>query len=265
VDLYDLEDIKLPESFSDKMEDKPALYRRTRRVFEQLTEEEQRDALRHYLAFCTYEDHLFGQALEALEETGQAENTLVIFMSDHGDYVADHGLWCKGLPCFNGAYHVPCVMRWPAGIEAPGRTVDAMINLADFAPTFYELTGIENPLPENAPGASLLPFLRDQTPAEWRDAHFTQSNGNEIYGIQRSVMTDDWKFVYNAFDEDELYDLRDDPEQLRNLAGDPQFAGVIRDLSKRLWQFAYEQEDSCVNPYIMVGLAPHGPGVIYQE
>jgi len=261
VDQYALEDIHLPENFRDTMQDKPALYRKTRRTFDQMTEAEHKDCIRHYLAFCSYEDHLFGQVLEALEASGQAENTLVLYLSDHGDYMGEHGLWCKGLPPFKSAYHFPCIARWPAGIQNPGRETDAFLSLADFAPTFYEMTGIENPLPDFAPGRSLLPFFKDEPPEDWRDALFFQTNGNELYGIQRSIMTRDWKYVYNGFDEDELYDLKNDPDEQFNLAGEERFHSLKVELCKRIWFFAREQQDTCINPYIMVGHAPIGPGV----
>ena len=257
LDMYDPAQIRLPENFLDRMEDKPALYRRTRGRFDQLSEEEHREALRHYLAVCSYEDALFGRVLEALEETGEAENTLVIYLSDHGDYAAEHGLWCKGLPCFRGAYHVPTIVRWPAGIKRPGRVVDAFVSLADFAPTILEVAGVKVDRP--FAGMSLVPFLRDEEPPTWRDAIFTQSNGNELYGIQRSVMTREWKYVYNGFDFDELYDLREDPGETRNLAADPRYKDVVREMCGRMWQFAYERKDVCINQYIMVSLAPYGP------
>lgn len=262
LDLYDSEAIELPENFTDLMNDKPALYRRTRGRFDQLSEAEHREAIRHYLAFCTYEDALFGEVLSALEETGEAENTVVLYVSDHGDYVAEHGLWCKGLPCFRGAYHVPAIIRWPKGVSRPGRDVDAFVSLADFAPTFLELAGVETE--RTFTGQSLTPFLRDEEPHAWRDAVFTQSNGNELYGIQRSVTTRDWKYIYNGFDFDELYDLQCDPGETRNLAGDPQYADIVRAMAGRMWRFAYERQDVCVNQYIMVSLAPFGPAEAFR-
>lgn len=257
LDMYDPGEIELPASFYDRMDDKPALYRRTRERFDQLTEAEHREAIRHYLAFCTYEDALFGEVLAALEESGQAENTLVLYTSDHGDYVAEHGLWCKGLPCFRGAYHVPALIRWPGGVKQPGREVDAFVSLADFAPTFLDVAGVK--VDRSFAGRSLVPFLRNESPRDWRDALFTQSNGNELYGIQRSVMTRAWKYVYNGFDFDELYDVQSDPAEMRNLAADPCYAEVVREMAGRMWRFAYDHQDVCINGYIMVGLAPYGP------
>jgi choline-sulfatase len=260
--LYSEKHYELPPSFADTLADKPALYRKTRRVFDQLTPGEHRDAIRHYLAFCTYEDHLFGELLAALEATGQAENTVVVFVSDHGDYLADHGLWCKGLPCFRGAYHVPCVIGGAVPGLVAGRAVDAFVSLVDFAPTILELAGGAVPPARPEGGRSLVPWLRGETPAGWRDAIFTQTNGNELYGIQRSITTRRWKYVYNGFDEDELYDLAADPDEMRNLAADPAHRATVEALMTRLWRFARAHDDVCINPYIMVGHAPVGPGVV---
>jgi arylsulfatase A-like enzyme len=263
LDLYDPADIVLPPSFDDRMEDKPALYRRTRSIFDQLGEAEHREAIRHYLAFCTYEDHLFGRVLDALEESGQAQNTIVVYVSDHGDYLADHGLWCKGLPCFRGAYEVPLLIRAPGHDGGAGREVDAMVSLADIAPTLLDLAGIDPGRP--FAGRSLVPFLDGVTPVDWRDALFTQTNGNELYGIQRSVTTRDWKLVYNGFDFDELYHLAEDPHETVNLARDPALTTVRRDLYRRLWEFAHETSDNAKNNYIMVGLAEFGPALAFEN
>jgi len=262
LDLYDIKDIQLPATYTDKMADKPAMYRRIRDKFDQLPENEQREAIRHYLAFCSYEDYLFGRVLDALEESGEAENTLVLYVSDHGDYTAEHGLWCKGLPCFEGAYRIPAVIRWPGKIKNPGRTEDSFINLADFAPTFLEAAGIKTD--REFAGKSLVPFFENKEPADWQDVLFTQSNGNEQYGIQRSVSTREWKLVYNGFDYDELYDLKTDPGETKNLiAGgrvDQQYEKIIHELFGQMWRFAKKTGDVCINGYVMVSLATEGPG-----
>ena len=260
LDLYRLEDIPLPPSYADDMEGKPSLVRRTRRdVWGQLTEREVRECIRHYLAMCSWLDDLVGELLARLEETGQADNTVVVFCSDHGDYMGDHGLFAKGIPCYRGAYHVPAIMRWPAGIARPGRTVDAFVSLADFAPTFRELAGAGADAP--ATGHSLVPFLRDEPPTDWRDAVFTQCDGVELYYTQRSVMTKDYKLVFNGFDEDELYDLRNDPHEMFNQARNPDYEPALRELYGRLWDFARKEDDKVPNPYLTVALAPYGPGM----
>jgi len=259
-DLYDLDDIRLPESYADEMGDKPRYYQKLRRMhFDPLGERKTRDAMRHFWAMCTYLDELFGQLLSALEATGEAENTVVVYLSDHGDYNGDHGLFHKGVPAFRGAYHVPAVVRWPAGIREPGRQVDDLVSLADFAPTFLDLADVE--ADRCFTGSSLVPFLSGQRPADWRECICTQCDGVENYFTQRSVWTRKHKYTYNGFDYDEFYDLERDPHEMVNRFDDPDYQDVIHDLLKKMWRFAYEEEDHVGSSghYITVSTAPWGP------
>ncbi|NOY80613.1 MAG: sulfatase-like hydrolase/transferase [Kiritimatiellaeota bacterium] len=263
LDLYDIEDVPLPPSYADEMSDKPRVVQRMRRqLWDQLSEREVREGIRHFWAYCTYLDDLFGRLLDRLDRSGQRDNTLVLYTSDHGDYCGDHGLFAKGIPCYRGAYHVPAVVRWPARIPTPGRRVDAPVSLADFAPTFLDAAGLT--ADQRFTGQSLVPFLDGSVPASWRDAVFTQCNGVELYYSQRSVATRHWKYVFNGFDEDELYDLQDDPHEIHNRAGDPGLTEVRRNLMRQLWRFARDEDDSMVNGYITVGLAPWGPAEAFR-
>jgi choline-sulfatase len=258
VDMYDPDQIELPESYRDTLDDKPRLYQRMRRQFwDQLSEAEVCESIAHYWAFCTMEDAMLGEVLDTLDETGQTDNTLVLFLSDHGDYCGAHGLYLKGVPAFREAYHVPCIARWPQGIADPGRTVDEIVSLADFAPTFLEVAGIQPST--DLSGRSLLPLLQGETPADWPDAHYTQCNGVELYYSQRSVTTHEFKYVYNGFDFDELYDLRTDPYEMVNRADDPEYDGIKKDLVSKMWRFAAREDDIIFNPYGTVALAPWGP------
>jgi arylsulfatase A-like enzyme len=257
-DLYDGMEFPLPETFDDPMDDKPALYRRTRDRFNQLTREEHQAAIKHYLAFCSYEDWLFGQLIEKLKARGEYENTLILYVSDHGDYLGDHGLWCKGLPSFLSCYHVPAIMKLPGQTEGIER--DELISLCDFGPTFLDAAGVETPTKFSGSSLSSL-VTRHSSLEEWRSALFFQSNGNETYGIQRSILTDKWRFVYNGFDYDELYDLENDPGQMKNLASDPAYDEVKKELYTRIWEFGIEHNEQLINDYIMTALADYGPGL----
>lgn len=286
VDLYDPRSISLPESFCDLLEDKPRVYQRMRfQYWSQLSDDESRDALRHYYAKCSMQDALFGQILEALEKSGQKDNTIVIYVSDHGDYHGAHGLWMKGVPSFREAYHIPAVIRWPAKIVRPGRQVDEFVDQVDWAVTILEACGVSSPSPLS--GRSLLPWLRDEQPSSWRQATCTQMNGVELYYSQRIVMTKNWKYVYNGFDYDELYDLERDPHEMTNLAfpdlvKERELAGLGRKdssnprpwpalptnldrererLLSNLWQFATEHRDMIFNEYGTVALSPLGPAL----
>jgi len=256
---------ELPPSYADRMRDKPVIYQRLRdQLWGQLEPDEVREARRHYLAYCAYTDHLFGQLLAKLDAIGARENTVVVFLSDHGDYAGDHGLFCKGIAGFRAAYHVPCYVRWPAGGVGGGRTSDALVSLADFGPTFLELAGL--PAPAAAfTGRSLLPLLRNTTPGDWRDCLTTQCNGVELAYTQRIVFTHDWKYIYNGFDRDELYDLRADPHEMVNLAALPEHREIVRQMCRRLWAFAHQEGDDLISNYFTIGLAPFGPAEAFRD
>jgi len=264
LDLYDLDDVPLPESYADDLADKPRVYQRMRnQVWDQLSEREIRESIRHFWAYCSYLDEKLGQLLDALDRSGQAENTLVLYTADHGDYCGEHGLFAKGIPSFSGAYHIPAVVRWPKGAANAGRRVDALVSEADFAPTFVELAG--GTPADGLAGKSLVPFLSGDAPDDWRDALCTQCNGVELYYTQRSVRTREFKYVFNGFDLDELYDLVNDPHEMKNLAADGAYDDVKRDLIRKMWRFGATQNDSAINGYITTGLAPWGPAEAFRQ
>ncbi|MBI4978174.1 MAG: sulfatase-like hydrolase/transferase [Spirochaetes bacterium] len=263
LDMYKLDDIPLPANYHDTMRDKPRVYQRMRdQVFGQLSETEVREGIRHFWAYCTYLDDLFGELMRELDATGQADDTLVIYTSDHGDYCGEHGLFAKGIPNFKGAYHVPAVMRWPNGIKNPRRRIDEFVSLADFAPTFLELAGVKTD--RYFSGSSFAPLLQDNTPADWHDEMHFQCNGVELYYTQRAVKTKAYKYTFNGFDFDELYDLEKDPHEMVNVSDKPEYEAVKREMCRRMWRFSRKENDGATNPYITVGLAPYGPGIAFE-
>ncbi len=232
---YQVDSIPLPASHGDALADKPRIYQRMRaQLWDQLGPEGTREAIHHYWANASQVDDIFGAVLDALDATGQAEDTVVLRTSDHGDYAGAHGLFLKGVPAFREAYHIPLIARWPRGIANPGSSIDEFVTLADLAPTFLELAGL-------APGArltgrSLLPFFAGRVPADWPDEVHAQFNGVELYYTQRSVATKQWKYVYNGFDFDELYDLAADPHEMINLSASKAHQDIKRSMVARMWQ-----------------------------
>jgi len=260
--MYNPADIMLPPNYYDDLKDKPAVYRRMRKLWSQLTEEEVRESIAHYWGYCTMMDDMFGQVLDTLDENGQKDNTLVIFLSDHGEHCGAHGIYCKGISTFDEGYRIPCIMRWPDGIQEPGREVDQFVTVMDIAPTLLEIAGAESL--RKCSGQSLVPFFRNEQPENWRDCIYTQCNGVEVYYTNRMVRTKNFKFVYNPTDIDELYDLNEDPYELHNLADCPEMKEVKEQMLITMWENAYQYEDTIFNPYPPIATADIGPAIYIE-
>ncbi|QCT04744.1 putative choline-sulfatase [Paenibacillus algicola] len=260
--MYDPNDIELPPNYRDDMTDKPGIYRRMKKVFSQLTEQEVKESLAHYWGYCTMMDDLFGEVLDALDRNGQRDNTLIVFVSDHGELGAAHGLYCKGISTFDEGYRVPLIISHPKLIQEPGRSVDDFVMLMDIAPTLIELAGAE-PL-SKCSGQSLVPFLQNEQPTEWRESIYTQCYGTELYYTNRMVRTKDYKFVYNPTDIDELYDLNQDPHEMVNIAEQPEMSGVLKEMYRLMWENGYRYEDNHFVSYIPVTTGEYGPAIVNE-
>lgn len=262
IEAYDPKQMPLPYNYRDQLLDKPAYFRRMRNLFDQLSESEVRECIAHYLALNSQVDDMFGRVLDALESTGQADDTLVIFMSDHGESLGAHGLFLKGISPYDETYRIPCIMRWPNGINQSGRVVDELTSIMDIAPTIIEVAQAETRSPMS--GQSLAPFFHSAHVPTWRDTVYSQCNGVEIYFTQRIVRTKQFKLVYNPTDVDELYDLESDPYEMANLSDNPKFTDIKYELFRRLWQNAAQVNDTLFGDYPTVAMAPYGPALALQ-
>ncbi len=193
------------------------------------------DARRMIAAYYAQIEHLdaeVGRILDALEDTGQRENTMVVFMSDHGEMLGDHGLRLKGCRFYEGLVHVPLIVSWP-GQLGKGRRSDALVELLDLAPTLLEVAGL--PLPAHIQGRSLLPLLTGQA-APGQHRAFVRCEYHDalaLPGGSRATMIRDERHklvVYHGQGLGELYDLRDDPDEFHNLWDDPARAAQKLDL-----------------------------------
>jgi arylsulfatase A-like enzyme len=253
---YDPDAIDLPPSFRDDLSDRPAVYRRIRGAWDGLTEREVREAIACYYATCTLVDDQVGRLLAALEASGQAEDTVVVFCSDHGDYLGAHGLFLKGVPAFEEAYRVPLVLRGP-GVPA-GRVVAAPVGLIDLGSTLVRLLLDED---YEGHGRDLAPHLEEGAPAATDGEAFAEFHGQRLRYTQRILWRDRWKYVFNGFAEDELYDLGADPFEGTNLAADPAHAPTLRAMAARLWGIVRDTDDRTLGDaqYGMFRFAPVGP------
>ncbi len=228
-------------------------------------------AQRHYLAvygaMCSYVDELIGRIMAALRGRPDADRTIVVFVSDHGDFCWDQGMVKKDLLLYDALLRVPAIVHWPAHL--PARVVaGTFTEHTDMLPTLLELLGV--PSPAGCQGRSFAGLLRGET-----NSHRTQVHAEVCYEWMRSgydtpeeyrraweaargtssplarsapfnvpgdhtraVRTREWKYIWFGDGFEELYDLVNDPAESRNLAGDPRCAGELADMRRRLtdWQ-----------------------------
>ncbi|MGD9046421.1 MAG: sulfatase-like hydrolase/transferase [Anaerolineae bacterium] len=195
-----------------------------------------------YYAMIELIDWNVGRLMAALERTGQTENTIVLFTSDHGEALGDHGLLLKGCRFYEGSVRVPLIISWPGHFQA-GLVSEALVELTDITPTLLEACGL--PVPERMGGRSLLPLLTGQVdPNRHRD--FVRSEyyralnpdvpgRSDFQGTYGTMIRDDrYKLVvYHGHDVGELFDLETDPWEFENLWDDPAYGEVRFRLMKR--------------------------------
>lgn len=188
----------------------------------------------YYLANITMIDEQVGKILAKLEERGILEDSVVMFTSDHGDCMGDHGMIEKW-NMYDSAVRVPLVVSAPKRFSG-GRTVDALTQWFDIGPTILELAGME-PHPKME-AQSLLPFLRDDPDAERRQYVFSEHAPDlMLRDVDHLLMIRDerWKLVdYRGTGEVQLFDLQEDPGEVRDLAKDPGHAARIAELKEAL-------------------------------
>ena len=199
-----------------------------------LGEQQQREAIRAYYASISFLDAQVGKVLDALDRLKLADSTIVVFWSDHGYLLGEHGQWMKQT-LFEGSARAPAIIAAP-GAAAKGGTSGRTIELLDFYPTLADLCGLAG-APANLAGRSLRPLLKDPK-AAWDKPALTQvRRGNDAAAIMGySVRDERWR--YTEWDEGrrgaELYDEAGDPRELRNLAGDPRQAKTVGRMKRLL-------------------------------
>ena len=238
---YDVDAIRLPESRSDDHARNPAFYRRQREIFAHFTDAEWRETRAVYYALITEIDQQLGLLLDAVEGAGQLDDTIVVVLSDHGRYMGAHGFDAHNFGAFEEAYNVPLIMAGP-GIAA-GAESEALVSLMDLGPTLLELTGSE---PIDVPDSrSFAPLLTDPArQAANYDQCYAEFFGTRFWLTQRILWRGPWKLVFNGFDYDELYNLEEDPHELRNLGQEAAYEEVRRELMAEIWRIAHETGDA---------------------
>jgi arylsulfatase A-like enzyme len=203
--------------------------------------------MKNYLACVRSVDDSVGTIMNYLDQAGLADNTIVIYSSDQGFYLGDHG-WYDKRWMYEESLKMPLIVKWP-GVTAPGSENELMVQNLDYAETFLEIA--QTPIPDDMQGVSLVPLLRGEQPDQWRDAiyyHYYEFPSVHMVARHYGIRTDRYKLMYfYQMDEWEFYDLQEDPDELQNAYGDPGYTDTIADLKRRLKELrAQYQDDSDV-------------------
>ncbi len=211
-----------------------------------LTEWKYQRFMKDYLRCVASVDENVGRVLDYLDQNGLTDNTIVVYTSDQGFYLGEHG-WFDKRFMYEESFEMPLVVRYPVQIEAGQVSDDLVINL-DFAPTFLDYAGVE--IPKEMQGASLRPLMAGKKPDGWRDSvyyHYYEFP-HEWHKVKRhyGVRTDRYKLIhfYNDIDVWELYDLREDQHELHNVYGRPEYADIQANLHEKLTELQEQYRDT---------------------
>ena len=195
-----------------------------------------------YLSVIRSVDRNIGRVLKYLEEKGLLENTLVVYTSDQGFYMGEHG-WFDKRFMYEESFRTPLLARFPHGKKGK---VSQMVQNIDYAPTFLELAGVD--IPEDIQGVSLLPLLKGERPKDWRKSlyyHFYEYPAEHAVKRHYGVRTERYKLIhfYNDIDAWELYDLKKDPREMHNLFGKPGYEKITEKLKGELVKLQTQYDD----------------------
>ena len=224
--------VAMPRTVKDDLRDIPsgglALLRQKKHFMQAIHDAERNapgtwaEAVRSYLASCTFADHQLGRLLDALARSGHAGSTIVVLWSDHGYHLGEKDHWEK-FALWEKTTRVPLVISAPGATE-PGTVVESPVSLLDLYPTLVDLAGL--PPNPGLEGESLVPLLSD--PRRERTVTMTYQRGNHAARSMR------WRYIRYVDGTEELYDHRMDPDEIENLAADARHAGLIAELRRAL-------------------------------
>lgn len=256
---YDAARLELPRNLKDPLSDRPGLYRRAQSIWHQVTDEQWRQALACYYARITEIDQHLGGLLDQIDQAGQLDNTVVIITSDHGKYVGAHGMDAHNFGAFEELYNIPMIACGP-GI-ASGVASEARVGLHELCPTLLNFCGAQ--AIDGLDGRSFATVLSgDVASAQEFDSGYAEYFGTRFGLTQRIYWQGPWKFIFNGFDGDELYNLADDPHEMKNLAGLPEHQDRVRAMMASVWRRIRDTADRTLwrSQYYSMQFAAVGPG-----
>jgi arylsulfatase A-like enzyme len=251
--MYDSDEIQFDKNFLvEQDETRPLRYRMLSEarkwLYDSDPESYYRRTFSRYLGNVSVVDGAVGRILETLDECGLYENTIIVYTSDHGDQMGSHYLYGKGVQ-YEESVRVPLLMRIPT-ITSPHRSVENPVSQVDLVPTLMELLGAD--VPEGLDGCSMAPFLSGDGPLSEENV-FIEWQTRSLFGpainddtspwsleerehighdVARTIVTTDgWKLTLRERDQNELYNLSEDPHELENLFGKSEYADVVDELT----------------------------------
>ena len=198
-----------------------------------------------YLDCVASVDTNVGRFLDYLEDSGLAENTMVVYTSDQGFYLGDHG-WFDKRFMYEPSLRMPLLVRYPGCVKPGSVSEDIVVNI-DFAPTCLELAGL--PVPGDIQGESMIPLLKGKSPRSWRDSmYYHYYEYPAVHQVKRhyGIRTERYKLIHFYYDIDawELYDLKTDPNELNNVIDNPDYARIKKRLERDLEKLREKYGDS---------------------
>jgi arylsulfatase A-like enzyme len=233
LDLYDRESLSLPEYPSHINE---------LRSDQRCPDNELRSIKQGYYAMVSEVDHYVGELIDYLDQKGLSENTIVVFTSDHGEYLGDHLRYNKGYPGEDCISRVPMILSWPKGIRHPGRVCSQIVEAVDVVPTLLGCAGI--PVPGYIQGSSLEAAMRDE-PFTGKPCAIMEFTG------WKNIRTERYRYLLENDGREALFDLQHDPMQYANVAGQPDYGEVLNHMRKAMLTrvLQIEQPREAVWPY----------------
>ncbi len=242
--LYDGVERPAPHRREGEAEDKPEPLRSMLRARTGVPDGEWAERRRFFYAMCTTLDAQVGRLLDFLEGRGELEETLILFMSDHGDMDGDHGMVSKQHSFYEEVMRLPAILHWPAGLPG-GRRVGALVEATDLLPTLCDLCGV--PIPPEVQGRSVAGLLRGEGgPGRADVLAMHGAPGRSIVAMLRS---DELKYIRYGQDAEVLYDLAEEPGEYTNRAGEAGYTDRLHRMRERMLQRMLEAASSGLRQY----------------
>lgn len=224
-DLYEGSELKPRVYREGEMEDMPAFYKKSAERYADLSEEEWKTYRRFFYAMVSDVDRNTGRIINALKQEDLLDDTLIIFTSDHGDYLGDHGLQGKGMPCYNQVLNVPLVIQGPS---IPRQNVcEEIVELTDIMPTVCSMAGAD--IPYGVQGMDIFPVItRDEPGREYAYCEYYTDSAERLLTGKKT------KYCLYASGEEVLFDLEHDPDELYNTASQPESRQLLDTMRMKL-------------------------------